>query len=80
MLPKITGPDVLRTLKGEARTAGIPVVVFTGLSQRNAERLLGDGACGFLEKSDLGLDKGSERLLSALAKIVAGFARPAGSV
>jgi hypothetical protein len=42
----------------------------TGLSQKNAARLQGDGAFGFLEKSDLELDKGSEKLLTALKEIL----------
>ncbi len=70
LLPKMTGPDVLKALKKDPATAGIAVVVLTGLSQKNAGRLQQDGACAFLEKSDLGLDKGLETLLAALAGIV----------
>ena len=33
MLPKMSGPDVLKALKKEPATAAIPVVVLTGLSQ-----------------------------------------------
>lgn len=70
LLPKMTGPDVLKALKKDPATAGIAVVVLTGLSQKNAERLQQDGACAFLEKSELGLDKGCEAFLVALARIV----------
>lgn len=70
LLPKIPGPEVLKRLKKEAATAAIPVVVFTGLSQKNAARLQKDGAFAFLEKSDLGLDKGCEGLLVALSEIM----------
>src|SRR5258708_36630741 len=70
LLPKMTGPDVLKALKNDPATAGIAVVVFTGLSQKNAARLEQDGACAFLEKSELGGDKGSETLLAARAGIV----------
>jgi CheY-like chemotaxis protein len=70
LLPKIGGQDVLRTLKKDPATTGISVVVLTGLSQKNAERLQADGALAFFEKSDLGLDKGSEVLLAALSAIV----------
>jgi CheY-like chemotaxis protein len=70
LLPGMTGPDVLRALKKDPDTAGIPVVAFTGLSQKNAERLQDDGAFAFLDKSQLGLDKGSEALLVALTKII----------
>jgi len=70
LLPGMTGPDVLKVLKKDASTAGIPVVAFTGLSQKNAVRLQQDGACAFLEKSALELDKGCDTLLSALAGIL----------
>ena len=70
LLPGMTGPDVLKALKKDAGTAGIPVVAFTGLSQKNALRLQQDGACAFLEKSALELDKGCDTLLSALAGIL----------
>jgi hypothetical protein len=49
------------------------VVVFTGLSIKNAERLRQDGALAFLEKSELALEKGSEAFLAALAEIVRGL-------
>jgi CheY-like chemotaxis protein len=70
LLPKMTGPDVLKALKKDPVTARIAVVVCTGLSQKNAERLRKDGACAFLEKSELSLDKGCESLLASLAEIV----------
>ena len=70
LLPKMTGPDVLKALKKDPSTAGIAVVAFTGLSQKNAVRLEQDGACAFLDKAALGLDKGSEALLVALAGIM----------
>jgi hypothetical protein len=46
------------------------VVVITGLSQKNAARLQEDGAVGFLEKSELALDKGPEKLLAAVREIL----------
>ncbi|PYX43496.1 MAG: response regulator [Acidobacteria bacterium] len=70
LLPKMTGPDVLKALKNDPATASIAVIVFTGLSQKNAARLQQDGAFAFLEKSALELDKGSGALLAALAGIV----------
>jgi len=70
LLPKMTGPEVLKALKKDPATAGIAVVVFTGLSQKNAARLQQDGAFAFLEKSELGLDKGCGTLLMAVAEIV----------
>jgi CheY-like chemotaxis protein len=70
LLPKMGGPEVLRALKKDPVTAEIPVVVLTGMSQKNAERLQEDGADGFLEKSALGLDQGSEALLVAVRDFV----------
>lgn len=70
LLPKMSGPDVLKALKQDPGTKAIPVVVMTGMSQKNAPRLLQDGAIGFLEKSALELDKGSEKLLTALQEIL----------
>jgi CheY-like chemotaxis protein len=73
MLPKMTGPDVLKALKKDPATEGISVVAFTGLSQKNAVRLEQDGACAYLEKTELGLDKGCEKLLAEIAKILRGL-------
>ena len=69
MLPKMSGLEVLKALKKETATEAIPVVVLTGLSQANAERLRKDGAFGFLTKADLALDQDAEPLLAALRKI-----------
>ncbi len=70
LLPKMPGPEVLKALKKDPATAGIAVVIFTGLSQKNAYRLEKDGAFAFLEKSALQLDKGCDAFLAALAGIV----------
>jgi CheY-like chemotaxis protein len=69
MLPKMSGLDVLKTLKKDPATATIAVVVLTGLSETNAERLHRDGAFAFLAKADLALDQGAEPLLAVLTKI-----------
>ena len=70
LLPKMSGLDVLKALKKDPLTKAIPVVVMTGMSQKNAGRLQEDGAAGFLEKSALQVDKGSERLLRAVREIL----------
>jgi two-component system, cell cycle response regulator DivK len=70
LLPGIAGPDVLKALKSDASTASIPVIAFTGLSPKNETRLRQDGASAFLEKATLELDKGSGKLLEALADIL----------
>ncbi len=71
LLPKLSGLDVLKSLKKDPLTRSIPVVVMTGMTQKNAPRLREDGAVGFLEKSSLELDKGSEKLLTAVRDILA---------
>lgn len=70
LLPKLPGPEVLKALKKDPKTTDIPVVVFTGLSQKNAARLQHDGAFGYLEKTELGLEKGCEGLIAAVRNIV----------
>jgi CheY-like chemotaxis protein len=57
LLPKPSGPDVLKALKLDPATTAIPVVVMSGLSQKNAARLEKDGAFAFLEKSELARDQ-----------------------
>jgi CheY-like chemotaxis protein len=69
LLPKMSGLDVLKALKKSAVTQSIPVVVISGMSEKNASRLRQDGAAGFLEKSMLEMDKGPEKLLAAVQEI-----------
>jgi CheY-like chemotaxis protein len=70
MLPKMSGPDVLKALKEDPATAAIPVMMLTGLSQKNAKQLVKDGASGFFEKSDSMLGKGPESLVAAVDRML----------
>src|ERR1700683_1559331 len=70
MLPKMSGPDVMRVLKNDPATAAIPVMMLTGLSQKNAKQLEKDGACGFFEKSDSMLGNGPQSLLATVDRIL----------
>jgi CheY-like chemotaxis protein len=70
MLPKVSGPDVLKALKQDPATAEIPVMMLTSLSQKNATALEKDGAAGFFEKSDLMLGAGPGSLVTAIRKIL----------
>ena len=51
MLPRLSGLDVLRTLKEEDALRRIPVIVLSGLVQANEAKLLNEGAAAFLVKS-----------------------------
>jgi CheY-like chemotaxis protein len=70
LLPKVTGTDVLKALKKDPLTAGIAVVVLTGMSQKNEDWLRRDGAFAFLGKSELALEKGAGALLAAVADVL----------
>ena len=70
LLPKLSGPEVLKALKANPATLHIPVIVLTSLSQKNEEKLLNDGAAAFFEKSSLGLDQSSDRLASAVEMVL----------
>jgi CheY-like chemotaxis protein len=70
MLPKLEGVGVLRALRREPLTAGIPVIVLTSLAQKNAARLLQEGAVAYFAKSDLMLEKGSEGLIHIVESVL----------
>jgi CheY-like chemotaxis protein len=72
MLPKLDGPSVLRALKADPLTAQIPVVVVTGLSQKNEENLMHDGAAAFLGKDHLLTSP--EPLLHTIRRVLDGCA------
>jgi len=70
MLPKISGPEVLKALKANPATMDIPVIVLTSLSQKNEEKLLHEGAAAYFEKSTLELDKNSDRLAATVETVL----------
>lgn len=76
MLPKISGPAVLKALKENPATMDIPVVVLTSLSQKNEEKLLSEGAAAYFEKSTLELDKNSNRLEAVIQTVLGRAGRP----
>jgi CheY-like chemotaxis protein len=79
MLPKISGPDVLRRLKASPATAAIPVIVLTSLSQKNEEKMIQDGAAAYFEKSTLDLDKNSDRLAATVEGVLGRINKPVPS-
>src|SRR3954463_6447721 len=47
LLPKLSGPAVLRKLKESPATSSIPVIVLSALSQMNEEKLIQEGAAAY---------------------------------
>ena len=74
LLPKLSGPEVLRSLKKNDLTAHIPVVVLSSLSQNNGPKLVQEGADAFIEKASLLADPG--RLLAAVMAALTRIAVP----
>ena len=70
MLPKMSGPDVLKALKKDPATTAIPVMMLTSLSEKNAKLFEKDGASSFFAKSDSMLGKGPDSLTAAVERMV----------
>jgi CheY-like chemotaxis protein len=70
MLPTLEGTSLLRQLKKDLSTKAIPVLVLSGLSQKNGQKLLADGAAGYLEKSKLDFEGEGSSLLSMLKSLL----------
>jgi CheY-like chemotaxis protein len=70
MLPKLDGLGVLRALKHDPQTANIPVIVLSGLGQRNETRLKKEGAAAYFTKSDSLFDNDSGTLVRVVESVV----------
>ena len=71
LLPKLGGAQVLRSLKNNTLTAGIPVVVLSSLPQSNEPRLKKEGAAAYFDKSTLGLHHDSDSLVTIVRAVLA---------
>jgi CheY-like chemotaxis protein len=78
ILPKMSGPEVLKHLKSEPATAEIPVVVLSGLSEKNREKLLEEGAEEYLEKNSLMPSRGINLLPNKLENVICRINRRRG--
>ena len=78
ILPKMTGPEVLRHLKSDARTKEIPVVVLSSLSEKNRQKLMEEGADDYLEKGALMPMRGLNLLPQALENVICRINRKRG--
>jgi len=72
LLPKLSGPEVLRALKKSPVTASIPVIALSGLSQKNEAKLINEGAAGYMEKSLIQPDDNFEPLLQMVDRTLRG--------
>ena len=75
LLPKLSGPDVLSALRANPRTAEVPIIVLSALSQRNEVKLLQDGANAYFEKSKLDSDEGWQSLLALVEETIGASAQ-----
>jgi CheY-like chemotaxis protein len=78
IMPKMSGPEVLQCLKSDAATAGIPVVVLSGLTEKNRQKLMDAGAEDYLEKSSLMPMPGTNLLPKMLENVICRINRRRG--
>ena len=80
LLPKVSGPEVLRAIRANAEIGKTPVMVLTSLPQANESKLLKEGATAYFEKSLLTIDKESAPFVAAVEKLLARAARANAAV
>ncbi len=78
MLPKMSGTEVLKRLKSDAKTADTPVIVLSGLSGKNRDRLIEAGAEEYLEKNALMPASGENLLPRILENLICRIQRRKG--
>jgi CheY-like chemotaxis protein len=70
MLPGLDGTGVLKALKKDTSTQTIPVVVLTGLAQKNEARLKNAGAAAYIEKSSLNFERNADVLVQSVEAVI----------
>jgi DNA-binding response OmpR family regulator len=78
ILPKMSGPEVLKELKADTATSGIPVVVLSSLTEKNRQKLMEAGAEEYLEKNTLMPVPGVNVLPKMLENIICRINRKRG--
>jgi len=78
LLPRISGIEVLRRLRHTAETAEIPIVVVSGLSEKNRAHLIEEGADEYLEKNAILPVKGVNLLPKVLEDVMCRIGRKHG--
>ena len=75
LLPKISGPAVLRAIRTDPQLGRTPVMVLTSLPQANEEKLIKEGATAYFAKSLLTIDKESAPFVEAVERLLARVAK-----
>src|ERR1700726_3373044 len=70
MLPKVSGLDVLRALKGDLLVKHIPIIVLSGLGQANEAKLTSEGAAAYVKKSEKSFENNSSALLRTVESVL----------
>jgi CheY-like chemotaxis protein len=70
LLPRLGGEHVLLLLQQDRATSCLPVIVLSGLSQKNAGKLKKAGATAYIEKSKLDLTSGGENLVRVVNAVL----------
>lgn len=78
ILPKISGPDVLKGLKKAPATESIPVIVLSSLTQKNKDKLIEAGAEDYIEKNSLNPAPGVNILAKVLENMICRINRKKG--
>ena len=78
MLSKMSGLEVLGCLKGDPKAGAIPVVVLSGLTEKNRDKLMPAGAEEYLEKNSLMPELGENMLPRILEDLVCRINRRRG--
>jgi DNA-binding response OmpR family regulator len=78
ILPKLSGPEVLRRLKTDIATMEVPVVVLSSLSENNRQKLLDAGAEDYMEKSLVMPSRGKNLLPRAVENVICRINRKRG--
>lgn len=69
VLPKMNGFEVLQSLKSDAVTESIPVIVFTNLEgTRDVEKAIALGATTYLVKANYSLEEVIQKIKSSLGQ------------
>ena len=70
MLPKLSGPEVLRALRKSPATASIPVLVLSALPQCNENKLLNEGATAYFQKSRFAVEDGPRNFVDVVERLL----------